>query len=119
MEAVAGAAAVSRADARVTVEAVVTAEIVAGAVMVCATEGAAVFDGRKPKALTGAEVRVLFAPMLAVTFPPVDEGRGLSAPGLDVPAPLPEELDAVVGAFAEFAWGFPPGGLIASAGSSK
>lgn len=108
---VGAAESVVEADVVFGVDAVVVAEI-------CGAETAAVFAGRKPKALTGADVRVLFPPMLAVTLPPVDEGRGFRVPGLTGPAPLPAVLDPVVMAFGEFAGEFPPGGSFALAGSS-
>jgi len=65
------------------------AEFVVDSVTVRGAEALAVFAGRKPKALTGAEVSLSFPPSVAVTFPALDKVPAPATVCLAGPACLP------------------------------
>src|SRR5207249_3952011 len=67
-----------------------------GDALVKAAVVAAVPDGRKPNALTGAEDTVSFPPMLTVPFPVVVTEPGIAAPDFVRPTPSPFRPDPVV-----------------------
>ena len=90
--------------------------MVVGADAVCETEAPAFFEGRKPNALTGAEVSLSFPPKLAVTFPVMEEAPDCAAPDSVWPVRLPRGLDPVA-PVTRFAVTFPLTGLFAVAGS--
>jgi hypothetical protein len=120
MEAAGGASVVdvgAEADCRVVVLAKVGA--VARTDTVRGADAPVVFAGRKPNALTGAEVNLSSPPNKVVAFPAIDEPTRPAALAFAGPALSPRGLRPAVVAFEGFASGtFPPTGLFTMAGSS-